>query len=216
MKRFKAVIFDMDGLLLDTERQALESFNRVCDHLGLGNQEHVFAKCIGANREAGWKALEDGLKAKVDIKTFANAWDALHTQSTEEQPIPLKAGVFELLDYIASHGVPCAIATSTSTERATQKLAKTGLLDRFAAITCGDHVSRSKPFPDIYLRAATVMQADPRECLALEDSENGVRAAVGAGMTVVQVPDLLQPSPELRALGHIVLESLHAVRAHRF
>lgn len=216
MNRFKAVIFDMDGLLLDTERQALVSFSRVCDHLGLGNQEHVFARCIGANREAGWKALEDGLRDKVDIKTFADAWDALHMQSTEEQPIPLKEGVFELLDYIASHGVPCGIATSTSTDRATQKLTKAGLIDRFATLTCGDHVSRSKPFPDIYLRAATVMQVAPQECLALEDSENGVRAAVGAGMTVVQIPDLLQPSPELRALGHIVLESLHAVRSHRF
>lgn len=216
MKRFRAVIFDMDGLLLDTERQALASFNRVCDHLGIGNQEHVFAKCIGANREAGWKALEDGLKDKVDIQTFTSAWDALHARSADEQPIPLKEGVFELLDYLDSHDVPCAIATSTSTERATLKLSKAGLIDRFAAITCGDHVARSKPFPDIYLRAATVMQADPRECLALEDSENGVRAAVGAGMTVIQIPDLLQPSPELLSLGHIVLDSLHAVRSHRF
>jgi HAD superfamily hydrolase (TIGR01509 family) len=216
MKRFKAVIFDMDGLLLDTERQALDSFNLVCGELDLGNQEHVFAKCIGANREAGWKALEEGLKDKIDIRTFAETWELLHSRMAEEQPIPMKEGVFELLDHLAALGVPCAIATSTYTDRAARKLAKAGLASYFQSVVCGDHVTRSKPFPDIYLHAAKVMQASPRECLALEDSENGVRAAHGAGMTVVQVPDLLQPSAELRALGHIVLDSLHAVRHYRF
>jgi HAD superfamily hydrolase (TIGR01509 family) len=216
MKRFGAVIFDMDGLLLDTERLALESFNRVCDHLGLGDQKHVFVRCIGTNQAAGWQALEDGLKGKVDIATFASTWDDLHAQTTAERPPPLKDGVFELLDELAAIGLPCAVATSTSTERANRKLRQARLLERFAAVVGGDQVERSKPHPDIYLRAAATIGQKPEHCLALEDSENGVRAAVSAGMTVVQIPDLLQPSPELRALGHIVLDSLHAVRTYRF
>ncbi len=216
MKRFRAVLFDMDGLLLDTERQAFESFNRVCEHLGLGDQAHIFARCIGANRAAGWKALEDGLQDKVDFAKFVNTWDALHTESTAAQPIPLKEGVFELLDHLAAAGLPCGVATSTSTAKAKQKLTQTGLLDRFVAVVGGDQVERSKPHPDIYLHAAATLGYSAEHCLALEDSENGVRAAVSAGMTVIQIPDLLQPSPELRALGHIVLDSLHAVRTYGF
>jgi HAD superfamily hydrolase (TIGR01509 family) len=216
MKRFTAVLFDMDGLLLDTERQALESFNRVCERLALGDQSHVFARCIGANRAAGWRALEEGLQDKVDFAKFVSTWDALHDESAAAQPVPLKEGVFELLDHLAAAGLPCGVATSTSTERAIQKLTQAGLLDRFVAVVGGDQVERSKPNPDIYLHAATTLGHKPEQCLALEDSENGVRAAVSAGMTVIQIPDLLQPSTELLALGHIVLDSLHAVRTYRF
>jgi beta-phosphoglucomutase-like phosphatase (HAD superfamily) len=93
-------------------------------------------------------------------------------------------------------------------------LRKSGVLDRFQAVIGSDQVRNGKPEPDIYLKAAGLLNARPERCLALEDSENGVRAAVGAGMTVVQIPDLVQPSAELLALGHIVLDSLREVAAH--
>ncbi len=215
MKRFGAVIFDMDGLLLDTERIALESFRRVCHHLQIGDQTEIFIRCIGTNHARGWQVLEEGLRGLVDMTAFRQAWESIHADRAG-QKIPVKDGVIELLDDLAAAGIPCGVATSTATDRAIGKLRQVGLFERFASIVGGDQVDRSKPEPDIYLRAAERLKVQPVRCLALEDSENGVRAALGAGMKVIQIPDLVGPSAELRALGHIVLASLHDVRTHEF
>lgn len=212
LSRFHAVIFDMDGLLLDTERLALESFNHVCTLLGLGDRFDLFARCIGANAAAGEQVLRAGLPATVDYVEFIRQWDLVHSAANANRAPPLKSGAIELLEVLAGTAVPCAVATSTGSERAFTKLGHAGILQYFAAITTGDEVEHSKPFPDIYLRAAAKLAAPPGQCLALEDSELGVRAALAAGMTVIQVPDLLVPSPEFRALGHAVIDDLHAVR----
>lgn len=202
----------MDGLLLDTERLALESFNQVCAQLGLGDRFDLFARCIGTNAAAGEEALRAGLPATVDYLEFNRQWDVVHAAANAARSPPLKRGVVELLEALGAAAMPCAVATSTGSDRALAKLGQAGILQHFAAITAGDEVERSKPYPDIYLRAAAKLSAPPGQCLALEDSELGVRAALAAGMTVIQVPDLLAPSPEFRALGHAVIDDLHAVR----
>jgi putative acetyltransferase len=117
---------------------------------------------------------------------------------------------------VAVLGLPAAVATSASTTRARRNLEAAGLLERFATVAGADQVSRGKPHPDVYLHAAQLLKVDPSECLALEDSDNGVRAAVAAGMCVVQIPDLIPPSPELLKLGHIVLPGLADVASYPF
>lgn len=216
MKHFHAVIFDMDGLLLDTERLAQSAFHETCMHFGLGEQHELFARCIGTNRKLGQQILADGLRDLMDPLQFAEMWDRRYVEYTTHKPVPVKEGVVHLLEHIAALGIPAAVATSTRSSRAEAKLRSVGIYNAFRLIVGGDQVEHGKPAPDIYLRAARLLNVRPADCLALEDSENGVRAALSAGMTVVQIPDLVAPSASLLALGHIVLSNLADVPAFQF
>ena len=211
MKNFHAVIFDMDGLLLDTERIALGCFLETCAYFGIEDHIELFVRCIGTNQALGEQILKEGLRGKVDYLEFGRIWDKNYTEKTSKEPVPLKAGAMELLEYLELRQVPTAVATSTNSEKAKQKLLQTGILNHFNAVIGGDQVERGKPNPDIYLEASRAIGIKPDKCLALEDSENGVRSAMNAGMAVIQVPDLVQPSPALLEYGHIVLSSLNAV-----
>ena len=216
MTQFEAIIFDMDGLLLDTERIALATFLETCEELGLTARRELFVRCIGTNQSLGREVLREGLQGQVDHLLFEQTWDSKYADCTTNRPIPLKEGVVELLEHISSLRIPTAVATSTQTIRAQAKLGSSGILNSFHVIVGGEQVQNSKPAPDLYLRAAPILNARAGACLALEDSENGVRAAVSAGMTVVQIPDLVQPSANLLALGHVVLRSLRDVPAFPF
>ena len=130
------------------------------------------------------------------------------------EPVPLKGGCAELLDFLKTSDIKRAVATSTHTKLAEHKLRLAGIRDAFAFVMGGDRVQRSKPDPEIYRRSAEQLGVPAERCLALEDSENGVRAAVAAGLRVVQVPDLKAPSFELLSLGHTVLASLTAVQQY--
>lgn len=214
MKNFKAVIFDMDGLLLDSERIVLGVFHATCASFGLGDLTEVFRRCIGTNPAMSDSILRDGLAGIVDFEEFNLVWERELKRVMEAGPIPLKSGARELLKHMESIDIPMAVATSTNTERAKERLEASGILNHFKILIGGDQVERSKPAPDIYLKAAFELSFDPCDCLVLEDSANGVKAAVGAGMTVVQIPDLVQPDEELLKLGHIVLHGLSDVWEH--
>ena len=216
MKRFHAAIFDMDGLLLDTERIALLAFLEACEHFGIGAQTEVFTRCLGTNEALGMAILEAGLEGKADHLEFRRVWESRYVASITSRPVPLKDGASELLEHLAALSMPLAVATSSNTPRARQKLRDAGILDRFAAVVGGDQVPRSKPDPDIYLKAAAILGVAPAMCLALEDSENGVRAALSSGMTVIQIPDLVEPAPHVREFGHIILRSLRDVADYAF
>ncbi|MEO1708813.1 MAG: HAD family phosphatase [Pseudomonadota bacterium] len=203
MSRYAAVIFDMDGLLLDTERVVLRGFEAACDELGCVVGFDVFARMIGRNYRSSRPILEEALAGQVAIETF-EAVCRRHVQAIFEDGVPVKSGVIDLLARLRKIDMPMAVATSTETARAREKLKKAELLEAFQHVVGGDQVERSKPDPDIYLEAARRLSANPAASVALEDSENGVRAAHAAGMTVIQVPDLIQPSDSLRMLGHTI------------
>jgi HAD superfamily hydrolase (TIGR01509 family) len=152
----------------------------------------------------------------LDIETFFAAWSRNFRDVSAVTPAPLKEGALGLLDAVGQLGLPLAVATSSRTAHAIEKLGQAGLLERFRTVIGADQVQRPKPDPEVYLTAAERLGADPRACLALEDSEYGVRAAHAAGMTVIQVPDMTQPTADLRALGHIVLDSLKDVADYPF
>lgn len=208
---FQAVIFDMDGLLLDTERIAFAAFNETCTHFRIGDRKELFMKCVGANQALGEKILMEGLPAQLDFTAFSSTWYANYMKRIDRRPLPLKEGAVSFLEHLAARKIPAAVATSSKTDRAVEKLENTGILHLFKAVVGGDRVQRSKPHPDIFLKAAEILVVNPKTCLALEDSENGVRSAVAAGMTVIQVPDLVPPSKSLIELGHTILDSLNDV-----
>jgi HAD superfamily hydrolase (TIGR01509 family) len=216
MKHFDAVIFDMDGTLLDTERVAQESFLSACSELGYPARMDLLLRCVGAAEPIARKVLRDGYGPGFDTEALFQAWNRHFSQLSRLTPAPVKEGAVALLDAVGQLGLPMAVATSSRTEHAREKLRQAGLLERFRIVIGADQVQRPKPDPEVYLKAAEFLGVAPRRCLALEDSEYGVRAAHAAGMTVVQVPDMIQPTADLRALGHIVLESLKEVAGYPF
>lgn len=209
-----AVIFDMDGLLLDTERIARRTFLEACAELGHAVDGAVCNRCIGTTEVTTGRILKESLGEAIPFEAFRAVWDRRYHGEVLEAPVPLKAGAEGLLRRLSASGIPMAVATSTKRAVAMTKLGNAAILDRFAHVVAGDEVSEGKPHPEIYATAATRLGVAADFCLALEDSDNGVRAAHAAGMRVIQVPDLVAPSSDVRALGHEVLASLAEVERH--
>ena len=206
----QAVIFDMDGLMLDSERALLGCLAQAGAEAGHALPEAFLLSLIGSS---------DALtRQRIAEQVGADAVDALLQDSYARYErlvaagVPHRPGIIDLLDTLVVHGVPRAVATSTRRPLALRKLESAGLLRYFEHVATSSDVARPKPAPDIYLLAAARLGVEPRHCLALEDSPTGVRAALAAGMTVIQVPDLLQPDADVRALGHAIAGSLHDVR----
>jgi len=213
---FEALIFDMDGLLLDSERLSLMTFFETCERFKLPKDAALFKQCIGTNSQAMERILKKGLNPKVKYEDFYNFWNDRYRALTENKKIPLKPCVTSFLEKVQALKIPMCIATSTKTDFAIAKLKKSNIFQYFEFIVGGDQVQRSKPHPDIYQRAVEKIGARSANSLALEDSENGVKSALAAGLTVVQIPDLVAPSDELRKMGHIIIDSLEEVYDYPF
>jgi HAD superfamily hydrolase (TIGR01509 family) len=212
MKAIRAVIFDMDGLLIDSERVVLWAFEQACLELDLQIDPRTYLQCIGRNQRAVDATLAKAIGTATGLPKLRACWEGHYRNKVAALPTLLKPGVVELLKSLRQLNLPLAVATSTNHSHATSRLEKEGIHHFFAAIVGGDQVNESKPKPEIYLKAAAALNVAPSDALALEDSENGVRAAVAAGMTVCQIPDLIQPNEAFRKqLGHHVLPELSVV-----
>tara|TARA_R110002020_G_scaffold109430_16_gene253161 strand:+ start:28788 stop:29477 length:690 start_codon:yes stop_codon:yes gene_type:complete len=205
----QAVFFDMDGLLLDTEQLSFSAYRLTREAFGLPSDDDLFMSLIGLNQPAGMARLTEGMAAYGNVEAFTAHWDLEYARKLNAG-IPVKPGVRPLLDSLRAAAIPYAVVTSTRTEKALAHLRIAGLADYFALVVGGDQVVSGKPAPDIYLRAAACLDVDPEACVAFEDSENGVRAAVAAGMITVQIPDLKHPTPDFLQLGHAVAPDLLA------
>ncbi len=144
-----------------------------------------------------------------DLDRLHKEWRDRYDAVVKHQAIPVKEGVIELLEWLKEQGLPIAVATSTAKEVAKKKLELAGLSQYFDNLTTGCEVSHGKPDPEIYLLAASRLDIEPTKCLAFEDSNNGVRAAVAANMVTFQIPDLVEPCEEVRGFGHAIVPSLH-------
>jgi len=206
-----AVVFDMDGLLLNTEALARRAMRLAGSELGIELPETFCALMIGVPADGCRRLLlehyGDALSAD-DL--FAASARHLHAQ-IDAGEMQLKAGVQELLDLLDQMHTPRAVATSSSRDKAIHHLSRAGIRHRFDALLTRDDVARGKPHPDLYLAAADALGMPPARCLALEDSYNGVRAASAAAMPVIMVPDLLAPTAEMHQLCRAVLHDLNAV-----
>ena len=204
----RAIVFDMDGLLLDSERIAYDIGRQVSLDLGIPWTHEVAMQMIGLNSREHEGLLKGAFGEDYPLEAhraeFGKRYEAVIAAGT----IPLKPGVRELFDALDAANLPRAVATSTRRSRALPKLDAVGLLERVQAVVAGDEVQRGKPAPDIFLAAAERLGQTPAHCLALEDSNAGVRAARAAGMRVVMVPDLLSPAEDIRDGSVLIVDSL--------
>ncbi|MEO6396016.1 MAG: HAD family phosphatase [Devosia sp.] len=211
---FAGVVFDMDGTLLDTELVFKQIVWEVSETLGFTMSDDVHGRMVGSSHEATNALLVEAYGVSFPYAQFdAECRRIMHGRM--EQAVPVKPGVPELLAELKARRIPIAIATSSRTHHAVTHLGTAGLLDMFQAVVTRDDVTHAKPHPEPYLTAARHLGLSPAQCLAIEDSHSGVRSAHGAGMQTVMVPDLVQPTAELRSLCR-VMASLHEVRAAAF
>ncbi len=212
--KFEAVIFDMDGLMLDSERVYREIFIRAAADCSIDFAENLHERLLGRNTADSTAILSAEWGDEKKLASFFERARHHHDICFEATPPAIKRGLHELLDFIESRNVPKVVATSTKRDHAIPRLECAGLLNRFHSVSTGDQVKNGKPAPDLFLLAASSIAADPKRCVVLEDSEAGITGAHAAGMTALMVPDMKQPCDAVRSLAHDVYESL--VEARRF
>lgn len=205
---YQAAIFDMDGLLLDTERVCQQAFRDACKFLSLPFLEETYLSIIGCNAQGIEAILTKGYGDRIAYEPLRKAWMDRYNPIVTTQAIPVKKGVVALLTWLKENDVPMAVATSTHRELAITKLKLAGLYEYFDSLATGCEVEKGKPHPEIFLLAASRLNIAPELCLAFEDSNNGVRSAVAANMLVFQVPDLVSPCAEVKQFGHRIVDSL--------
>ena len=212
---FQAVIFDMDGTLLDTESVFRTIVFEVCTELGFEMTDAVHMSMVGGSHERTNQLLLEAYGVSFPYTLFDERCRVI-MRELSHSGVPVKAGARELVTELRERGIPTAVATSSRNPHAQHHLTAAGLFDLFETVVTRDDVVNPKPHPEPYLTAARRLGVDPTHCLALEDSHAGVQAAHAAGMQTVMVPDLVHPSAEIRALGIAVMESLDHVRLAAF
>lgn len=206
-----AVVFDMDGLLLDSERVSQEVLIKAAHILGAPLTPEAALKMVGRNAASGRLYLAEIFGDERAVDPFLEKTHELYEAEFEAGRIPLKTGARELLNTLDELNIPRAIATSTRRHIAIRKLTKVDIVTRFDHIIGGDDVIHGKPAPDIYLKACSFLNAEPTHCLACEDSAFGIQAAFTAGLRSILVPDLLTPTETMKQHAWKILPDLHEV-----
>ena len=211
MTKDHCIIFDMDGVIFDSERACLESWAEAASGYGITDIREVFDKCIGTNNNQTRQIVEDAYAPDFG-KGFA---DKLLSESSrifharyDGGRLPVKKGVKELLEYLKAENIGCAVASSTRKAVVEAELRDAGLIVFFKQIVGGDAVKISKPDPEIYLIACRAMEVKPEYAFAIEDSYNGIRSAHAAGMRPIMVPDMIPADDEMRMLSETVCDDL--------
>lgn len=205
------IIFDMDGVLIDSERQSNEGWLWAAGQLGVDMPMWLIDSFKGAPAELCCKFFDDYYKGVIDY------WEAkeLRTQHVykirETEGIPVKKGVKDIFEYIRNNGLKCAVATSTRRESAEKTLHEIEVWDYLDAVVYGDEVEHGKPEPDIFLRAAKAIGISPSEAVVVEDSINGIKAGYAAGMRVVHIPDTIAIDDDIRKLTYMVCDDLNGL-----
>lgn len=198
--------------MFDSERLILLAWTRALADFGYQASEEVFLRSVGMTMERTNQVLRDAYGFDFPLDATNQRTDVYVWQEIASQGVPLKPGLPALLAYLDNQRIPRAVASSSSRSTIDGLLTAAGLLNEFAATVAGDEVQYGKPAPDIFQRAADLLGVPPDQCLVLEDSEAGARAAAAAGMACIIVPDLKHPGPEVAALAEAVLPDLYTVR----
>ena len=209
--KIKAILFDMDGLVLDTEKLYTRFWQEAANALGYPMTKEQALGMRSLNRGAGLAKMESYFGPGVDYDAIRAKRIALMDAFVEEAGIAVKPGIQDLLAFVKEKGIATAIATSSPLERTKQYLTKVGLQDSFDKLISGYMVEKGKPEPDIYLYAAKELSLEPSDCMVLEDSPAGILAAHRAGCVPVMIPDQDEPTAETEEILFARADSLKCI-----
>lgn len=208
----KAAVFDMDGLMFDTERVAILAWDYAGEKMGLGKTGYMVYRTLGVNVNASNQIWRNAFGDKYNEEELWKYTREFYNDFYANNRVPVKKGLYVLLDYLKNNGYKLAVASSTSKRGVERNLKDAGVLEYFDALICGDMVEKSKPEPEIYLKACAALGAEPSETIALEDSRNGLLSAHRAGMKVIMVPDLWEADEEIKGFLWNMCEDLERVK----
>jgi HAD superfamily hydrolase (TIGR01509 family) len=212
-KRFRGVIFDMDGVLVDSEPVIRACAQEAAFEMGFSISNDTYISWMGLPSARLRNAISSSMGPKFPIEDFYVSYKKRWKKKLEEKAISANPGIKRLLKILQSSSIPISVATSTAHEQAIETLRTTGLLNYFDTIVGGDNVEHGKPAPDIFKLAAETINVPTNQCIGLEDSEIGVKSAVSAGLHVIMIPDLVPPNSDTRKLPkHIVNSTIEASR----
>lgn len=210
--KVKGVLFDMDGIVLDTEKLYTRFWQEAAQSLGYPMTHEMALGMRSLSREVGERQLKAYLGEEVDYQQVRNRRIEMMSAFINENGVELKPGIHELLAFLKEKGIKTSIATSSPLDRTKEYLSQVGLVDEFDELVSGHMVEHGKPAPDIYIYAASNLGLKPEECLVLEDSPTGLLAAYRAGCIPVMIPDQDQPDEEIKSRVYAVVENLIAVK----
>ncbi len=209
--KITSVLLDNDGLLVDSERVTFEIWQDIFMRHGYELTLEEYCSLIGMTEASTAKRISERFPGLDPYGTVFSEWDAIYEKLAPAGGVPLKKGAVELLDYCDAHGLKKAVASSNSLYWIKTLLGAGGVFHRMDAVSHSKLVEHGKPAPDIFLKAAELLGSSPSECVVLEDSSNGIRAAHAAGMIPICIPDLKRPADEILSLCAAVLPDLGAV-----
>ncbi len=198
--KIRGVLFDMDGVVLDTEKLYARFWAEACAFYGFSMNYQQALGMRSLNKDAGQAYLSSLFGPEIRHRTIRDKRVELMDAYVEKHSVEAKAGIFELLDYLQGRGIPYAVTTASPLERISRYLGNLGLLERFDRICTAERVAHGKPEPDIYLLGAKTLNLPPEDCLALEDSYTGILSAHRAGCKATIVPDLDQPGENILSI----------------
>jgi len=203
------IIFDMDGLMIDSETLALNAWHQTAQELNMHIPEEVFFSMIGLNMDACKARMLEHTGPTFDFDSAITMLHGFMENHIIEHGLPLKPGLHYILDKLEEIGIKKSVATGTYYERAMVKLAQADVAHRFDVVIGGDQVAHSKPAPDIFLKAAKSCGIAPEYCIVLEDSIPGAEAARRAGMRVIVIPDLIPPLEKTHEFALAICKDLY-------
>ena len=211
MKDYKAVVFDMDGVIFDSERAIMGCWIELADKYKLKDIEKAFLSCTGTTASRTREIMLETYGDDFPYDEYAKESSRMFHERYDNGKLPIKSGVFEILEFLKNSGKKIALASSTRRESVINELRDAGLIDYFDEIVTGDMVSNSKPAPDIFLKAVETLGIEAEDAYAIEDSYNGIKSAFRGNLRPIMVPDLLSPNDEMTQMSEIILPSLNDV-----
>jgi beta-phosphoglucomutase len=211
MDKVETVIFDMDGVLFDTERVYLNVWTRVCKNYGYKMTKDIYCKVIATGRENVKKVFKKEFGNDIPIEKMYKEKDNALAKEIERK-IPLKEGAYEFLTYLRENKYKVALATSASKERMEKQLEQCNIKYLFDEVVCRDDVKETKPNPEIFIKAANKLKVNPENCIVIEDSSAGVKAAYKGNMIPIHVVDLKEADEEIEKYCYKSFNSLIEVK----